>query len=267
MSIQTNLSAWIEWREQCALDRCCSDSKAVLQAWAKKLAYSKWSGTLSDQLDSAWHLFETRFLPAGTERDRTPKIMMFAAGVAASTDVGRLRVLEDYARKVLFSALRDCAVEETWGRRDAQKGFSKLPIVRPDAPDSPPLEDLLPDPHFRGLDPREETERNEFEKIAFNEATEWFQSLSNRQRVVLGAFFSPKVKSLADPKVLELAGCKQSQVYVAKEQATRPLVELLAAKYSADNDQATVRELTELVLRHLGAMCVPLFDAGKTATD
>jgi hypothetical protein len=265
MNGRTKLDAWVEWRKRCALGLCRDETKAALQAWAKTLAFRMWSGTLTDQIDWAWHLFETQFILTGTARKNTPKVMMFAAAAAAPSDMARLGVLEEYAKKVLFSALRDCAVKETWGRRDATKGFQKLTVLRPDAPGAPSLEELLPDPHFRGVHPDSAAAHADLDQIAFNEAANWFNSLADRERVALGAFFSER--SLAHPKVIELAGCEKSQVYKAKDHAVRPFVVALLAKYSSGNDRETMRELAKLALKHLGEQCARFFNVGKPPPD
>ncbi len=51
MNARTKLDAWVEWRERCALGLCHDETKAVLQAWAKALAFRLWSGTLTDQIE------------------------------------------------------------------------------------------------------------------------------------------------------------------------------------------------------------------------
>jgi len=259
---QGNLSAWIEWRERCALGLCSNDTKAILQNWAHAIAARAWSGTLNDQLDWAWHLFESRFVPKSVERGKEPKFQMFEAAAIAADEEGRRRVLESYAAKVLFSSLRDCAVAETWGRRDVKTGFQKLAIERIDAPETPPLESLLGSEDNRELHPDSAAALEELVGIAATLGEAWWTKMPKRERVALGAAFTGR--SLTDPTILGLAECGKSQLYAAKGTAVRRLVESINEEFLPENDVATVRELTMLVLRFVGQKCGTLVNFGKS---
>ncbi|HWZ94589.1 MAG TPA: hypothetical protein VNW30_05285 [Opitutaceae bacterium] len=261
MSYQPNLAAWIEWRELCALGQCCDKTKADLSSWAKIAAHRHWSGTLNDQLDWAWHLLETKFVLRGLAGAKELKIRMFEVAASVDDDQGRLRVLENYASKVLFTALRDCAVKETWGRRDAVSGFTRVSIERIDLPDAPSLEEMLAPADFRGLHPASAASFEELSHIAQGEAEEWLSAMPHREKVALGAFFTDR--SLTAPDVVKMADCEKSQLYAAKGTAVRRLVDALETKYAAENDPIMVNELTSLVLRYLGEKCGKIFDSGK----
>jgi len=267
MTEQENLSAWIEWREKCLLADCSEPVQAALNIWAKKIAHSTWSGTLTQQLEWAWHLFETSLVAAGAARAKEPKFKMFEVAATNPDEIIRLRVLESYAGKVLFSALRDVAVQETWGRRGSRGRFESIPVVRVTVPGVPSLEDILPDPRYRGLQPDTAAEDKNLNEIAAAEAQAFFEKLSNPARAGLGAYFSFPKKPLADHAVHTLAGCQTSGIDEAKKKAAQHFAKALANKYASDNDSDTVRRLQALALRHLGELCARLFDAGKPPTQ
>lgn len=250
------LAAWIEWRERCALDLCEIETRGTLVAWARARAQYNWAGTLGDQLSQAWHIFETHSVIEGERGGKKPKIRMFDVAMALDDDTARLRMLQAYAGRVLHTALRNYALRETWSRRSNETGFQRLPMLRIDHPDAPPLEAMLPPGDFaRSFE--SSADREEMAACAQTEAEAWFAAMPIREQAALGAYWTDR--PLNAPEVIKMAKCRKSQVYAARLEAVRRLAEALGKKYGSDTEPAMARELAEMILGLVGMMCAKLY--------
>lgn len=205
----SDLSAWTEWKERCALGLCGPEAQHALRTYGGKrfrefvaryafLAPGRDPAGATPSPADCWHLFETHLTVGRGSEGKRYKDWLFAR-VALSRDpplktirCGALLLMRDVAREYL------------------RKEFSSTPTLSLQAP--PPgagegslnLEDLLPG----HVDPSAEAARHEIERLAHDYAGRFFKDMSRRERIAVLARHLGL--SLADPAVEQAAGCGKS---------------------------------------------------------
>lgn len=253
------LAAWVEWKQQCALDRCGEHTRAALCkfAWQRfRLYATRYAGSTNAPAGEvpvpegrdAWHLFESHMAVKSTREGRRYKDWLFArTRHSADSDLdvvqgGATLIMRDVVRNHLAA---ECTPRHTVSIDREYAGAGGCTLT---------LADLL----RSGSDPAAEAAEGEYRRLAWNYARDTFNDTLPRERVALlaRAIGLP----LSHPAVTAAAGCGKSVLCAAYQALITRVAERLAATYH-DEDRASVMHLA---LMTIGALKERVFRWGKS---
>lgn len=243
-----SLRSWIEWKELCALGRCSEGARHELQQFAV-VRFQKYANAEAYRTNDpngyllrvtpvdAWHLLEVYFTVHFNRQGKRYKDWLFAR--TELSEDNPLDVIQGGATVLMREAVREFIRREVpaWGH-------VSLHAPLHDSPGSGTIEDLLPGE----LDPLGEVESREYEDLAAKHANALLGELDKRERVALAA--KGLGRSLADPVVLEYAGCKKSVLNAAYGTLIQRVATQIMGAHPGE-ERASLRYLTERTLAHL----------------
>lgn len=205
------LQHWIEWKERCALELCCEESREVLRSYAESkfawyvenLAANNTGMSAADMVGNAgdcWHLLEAHItLGVGCDGKSLKKWLFARVG---TSDDPALQVIRGGARVVMRDAVRRFMHAEL-----PEKDFVSIDSNVDSGGDSNvTLNQLLPG----RSQTRAEVELRELQDAAAGMAENFFEGLDHAQRVVL--LTKSLSISLADSAVVVAAGKGKSML-------------------------------------------------------
>ena len=237
------IEEWLQWKETCALALCEPAIQSVLKAFvhARSSRYAAQyieafqAGTAevySSNPRETWHWFETYFQLRQNRQGKAYKQWLFArTGGKTAPDS---EDIESGVSLLLRDVVRDRLRSEHSPRRvlslDANVGTANAgaPVT---------IKELLPDE----CDTENDVERREIEQIAASLADSILASLNSRERIALLA--RELGISVADPRVLRVAGCGKSALAEAYRSALVAVAQRISAAYPAES-RATQAALT-----------------------
>ena len=246
--------AWREWKQQCAVARCSTETQAKLLAFGGarfQLYIRRYSaGRHVSPPAEPWHLFESRVTVNRTRQGKRYKDWLFARVRASET--APLDVVQAGASLIMRDATRDFL------RREGTR-HGVLSLDRPmghDRDSTMTLVDLLP----AALDPVSEVCLREYGVLAARHAHEFVESLSQREHVALIA--KRLGLSLADPVVEESAGCKRTVLSTTFHDFVARVARRLRAVYEGEEVES-VLTLALLTLQQVSGQAVEQARAQK----
>jgi len=264
---QTTLAAWLEWKKTCALRDCTDETKAALSEWGAPIflnqtrnTYARSELLLKASPVEVWYEFEaivqekTR-TPGVTGREWKNHLLRCAQASGPTHDDQRITFEKMITKRLQWEA-RESAEKE----RRAREGTKDVKIVSGDEPtsDDPgaiPFWELYADADHGGLDPATAVADAQLHDIAHRDAEVWLTKMELREKLALGC--KHVKRSLADPAVLSMAGCKHSVFNEEPQKAMRRFVRFLEEQYP-DEDARTRRELISRAAFELCHLCATM---------
>ena len=243
-----SIQSWLEWKKRCAAGLCSEAVQHELQQFAI-VRFQKHANTESYRTNDpdgyllrvtpieAWHLLEIYFRTHSNRQGTRYKDWLFAR--TQNTGDAPIDVIQGFATNLMREVVREFIRRECprWGVISLQQPLSK-------DSGSGTVEDLLPGE----VDPLGEVESREYENLAAKNANALLGELDKREKVALAA--KELGRSLADPVVLEYAGCKKSVLNAAYGTLIRRVATQILEAHP-EEEHASLRYLTERTLAHL----------------
>lgn len=249
-----NFAAWREWGELCAADLCSESTKDALRAFARtrwQAHLNHWGNNSPESGEvtgnEAWHRFETHCVVKTTRAGKSYKSWLFQR-IASLTEGTPVDIIESGACGIMRWAVRDFIRNEGRVRLPGRLTPERsLEDVVPGS-DGRTFGDLLPDQ----VDVNSELERREYERLADDEASQWFLELSDRQRIVVTAWALGI--ALSNPEVEKIAGCKKSVLSDELKKTFQSIAVRINTKY-VDEDPLGRECLVRFMLRAIVRIC------------
>jgi hypothetical protein len=242
----TELTDWTEWRERCALGRCSPDTQANLREFAaagfhgflrRYVHLTNVPPQTAHQLQPSdpWHLFESHLTLRQSRAGKRYKDWIFAR--ASQAQPGPALPLVEGAAGLL---IRDTVREYLCHEQSPARSISLNQATEAGTS----LQDLLPGT----VNPLQEVEQRELERIAHSEADGRWKDLDHRERLVLLA--RALDLPLSDPDVETAAQCRKTTLSKTYRQLVQRLFQQLRAKY-VDDDRESVLYLSLFTIEAL----------------
>ncbi len=211
-------SCWDQWFDRCALEKCDDDVQRLLAAWCH--------GVWNDVLRAASYYVYTTPAPLECWGYLENHLL---TGEHRSGKVYKQHTLDAVREKARDRAHALNSVHQNLGRRIRAIVRKKI-LLPPDAhctsldvcgtgPDGEEVshyEKLAAAPFGAELPPElSAVEQHEYRELAAGCVADIFNAMTLRHRVALTVRLAGSPVPLHDPRVLDAAGCKRSQLYVA----------------------------------------------------
>ncbi len=253
----TTPDAWREWRRVCALDLCGGESSAQLRRFGKlrfsallnrcAVASGRFPGAArAVDVESAWHLLETRAQTGNSRSGKRYKDWMFDRIDEQPDELTWLDRMESRASLIMRDSVRAHL------RHEYAPAFmtSLYQPVRHDGKQQLTLEDLIPDDD----DPFANTAEAEHRTTAERLAGTFFLKLTFEQRACF--WVRARGLPLSDPRVLTWVQRSRDFLYRTHQEAITQMAHTITDAIPAASPSektAMARLVLELVNDHIDA--------------